>query len=119
MARRERYRPFGQLGLRARITMSFTVGAVVVALVVILAAVVLIRLALNPYVLSYDANHALGSQCVLYGYGLPALAFYGAAWIFAKRARDHAVTVLESGAFVFALLLIALDVEREIVQRAA
>src|SRR5439155_14191977 len=38
-----------------------------------IAAAILVRLALNPYVLSYDASQTLGSQWVLYGYGIPAL----------------------------------------------
>jgi uncharacterized membrane protein len=74
------------------------------------AAVILVRLALNPYVLSYETNHALGTQWILYGYGIPALAFFGAAWMFRQRLNDYTVTVLENGAFVFALLLVALEI---------
>ena len=74
------------------------------------AAVILARLALNPYVLSYETNHALGTQWILYGYGIPALAFFGAAWMFRQRLNDLTVTMLESGAFVFALLLVALEI---------
>jgi uncharacterized membrane protein len=74
------------------------------------AAVILVRLAFNPYVLSYETNHALGTQWILYGYGIPALAFLAAAWLFKQRLDDLAVTVLESGAFVFALLLVALEI---------
>jgi uncharacterized membrane protein len=74
------------------------------------SAAVLIRLALNPYVLSYEANHALGSQWVLYGYGIPAAAFYAAARLFRERQIDRAVIVLESGALAFALLLVAFEI---------
>lgn len=74
------------------------------------AAVILVRLALNPYVLSYETNHALGTQWILYGYGIPALAFFVAGWMFRQRLNDLTVTVLESGAFVFALLLVALEI---------
>jgi uncharacterized membrane protein len=74
------------------------------------AAVILARLALNPYVLSYETNHALGTQWILYGYGIPALAFFAAGWMFKQRLNDLTVTVLESGAFVFALLLVALEI---------
>jgi uncharacterized membrane protein len=74
------------------------------------AAVILVRLALNPYVLSYETNHALGTQWILYGYGIPSLAFLAAAWLFRQRLADLTVTVLESGAFVFALLLVALEI---------
>ncbi len=41
--RRDRFQPFGQLGLRARITLTFTLGAVVVALVVMITSVALVR----------------------------------------------------------------------------
>ncbi|MGE0006606.1 MAG: DUF2339 domain-containing protein [Parvibaculaceae bacterium] len=74
------------------------------------AAVILARLALNPYVLSYETNHALGTQWILYGYGIPALAFLAAGWLFKQRLSDLAVTVMESGAFIFALLLVALEI---------
>ena len=74
------------------------------------AAVILVRLALNPYVLSYETNHALGTQWILYGYGIPALAFFAAGRMFKQRLNDLAVTVMESGAFVFALLLVALEI---------
>ncbi|WP_119391806.1 DUF2339 domain-containing protein [Taklimakanibacter lacteus] len=74
------------------------------------AAVILARLALNPYVLSYETNHALGTQWILYGYGIPALAFFVAGWMFRQRLNDLTVTVMESGAFVFALLLVALEI---------
>lgn len=79
-------------------------------LALVVAAVILVRLALNPYVLSYEVNHALGTQWILYGYGIPALAFFAAGWLFKQRLNDLAVTVMESGAFVFALLLVALEI---------
>jgi uncharacterized membrane protein len=74
------------------------------------AAVILVRLALNPYVLSYETNHALGTQWILYGYGIPAVAFYAAGLMFKQSLSDRTVTVMESGAFVFALLLVALEI---------
>jgi len=74
------------------------------------AAVILVRLALNPYVLTYETNNALGTQWILYGYGIPALAFFAAGRMFKQRLNDLTVTVLESGAFVFALLLVALEI---------
>jgi uncharacterized membrane protein len=79
------------------------------ALALAIAAAVLIRLALNPYVLGYDATYVLGSQWVLYGYGIPAACFYAGALLFRERADDRTVLVLESGALAFALLLIGLE----------
>ncbi len=79
-------------------------------LALVIAAVILARLALNPYVLSYETNHALGTQWILYGYGIPALAFLAAGQMFRQTLNDLTVTVMESGAFVFALLLVALEI---------
>ena len=76
----------------------------------VLAAVILVRLALNPHVLSYDVRQTLGYHWVLYGYGIPALCFYAAAELFRPRDAARTVAILESGALVFALLLVALEI---------
>ena len=76
----------------------------------VLAAAVLVRLAVNPYVLSYEATQDLGHHWVIYGYGIPALAFYAAAVLFRPRDAARTVAILESGALVFALLLISLEI---------
>ena len=55
----------------------------------VLAAAILVRLALNPYVLSYDTTHALGSHWVLYGYGIPAAASCRSAACSGRRADDY------------------------------
>jgi uncharacterized membrane protein len=75
-----------------------------------IAAAVLIRLALNPYVLDYDAAETLGAQWIVYGYSVPALAFYVAAQLFRATIADRAVIVLETGALAFALLLASLEI---------
>ena len=79
-----------------------------VALVV--ALLVLTRLMLNWYVLDY----ALGGWPVLNGllitYGLPALCFALAAYLFRQRGDDMLVAVLEMGAVTFVTLLVALEI---------
>jgi uncharacterized membrane protein len=68
------------------------------------ASVVIVRLILNPDVLSYEA-HAFGrASWVLYGYGIPAFACGLAAWIFAERGRDQTIAILEGAALLFAVL---------------
>jgi uncharacterized membrane protein len=47
---------------------------------------------------------------MLYGYGLPMLAFYLAARLFRRTADDLLVTVLEGGALVFLVILITLEI---------
>ncbi|CAN5370079.1 DUF2339 domain-containing protein [soil metagenome] len=74
------------------------------------AAVILVRLALNPYVLSYETTHTLGHHWVIYGYGIPAAAFYLASRQFLALNASRTVAVLESGALVFALLLLSLEI---------
>jgi uncharacterized membrane protein len=73
-----------------------------IALVV--AAIVLVRLVLNPDILSYEADAFGRASWVLYGYGIPALACAAAAWLFAQTQRDQTVTILEAAALLFATL---------------
>jgi uncharacterized membrane protein len=76
----------------------------------IIASAVLVRLILNPYVLDYEATAQLGAQWILYGYGVPAVAFFAASRLFRRSADDAIVTVLECGALAFALLLIGFEI---------
>ncbi|MGH6875581.1 MAG: DUF2339 domain-containing protein [Aestuariivirgaceae bacterium] len=75
-----------------------------------LASIVLLRLVINPYIFDYEANSLFGTQWILYGYGLPALAFYVASVMFRRAAEDLTVTVLEAGALAFVLLLVAFEI---------
>ncbi|MFC0409552.1 DUF2339 domain-containing protein [Roseomonas elaeocarpi] len=76
----------------------------------VVAAVVLVRLLLNPSVLDY----ALGGQVVLNGllpaYGLPALACLLAAWWFRRDGDDGAVALLEAGGAALLSALVLLEV---------
>lgn len=76
----------------------------------IVAAVVLVRLVLNYNLLDYALGTLPGLNWLLYGYGLPAAAFYFAARWFGGAARDPLVTVLEAGALAFAVLLVTLEI---------
>ncbi|MEE8371550.1 MAG: DUF2339 domain-containing protein, partial [Sphingomonadales bacterium] len=65
----------------------------------VLAAIVLVRLVLNPYTLDYSIVGTLpGVNWLLYGYGLPALAFYAARLLFRRGEEDRLQDVLEAGA---------------------
>ncbi|NNE23924.1 MAG: DUF2339 domain-containing protein, partial [Rhizobiales bacterium] len=75
-----------------------------------LATVVLVRLSFNPYIFDYPATDWFGQQWVLYGFGISAAAFFFAAQKFRKSADDELVTALESGALVFAVLLVTYEV---------
>jgi uncharacterized membrane protein len=77
---------------------------------VIVAVIVLARLAFNPYVLGYPIGDGLVFNWLLYGYGLPMLSFAAAAWLFRRDADDLLVQVLEGGAAVFLVLLTSLEI---------
>ncbi|MGI9412081.1 MAG: DUF2339 domain-containing protein, partial [Hyphomicrobiales bacterium] len=76
----------------------------------VVATVVLVRLALNWNVLDYPLHSAIGSNWILYGYGVPAAMFYWAARQFREKADDYVVTLLEGGTLVFATMLVSLEI---------
>ncbi|CBS85745.1 DUF2339 domain-containing protein [Azospirillum lipoferum] len=77
----------------------------------LVAAAVLVRLAINPYVLDYE-----GYAWIAYGYGLPALGFLLAARLMRTapdgRGDDLVVMVLEAGALIFTTLMLSLGIHR-------
>ncbi|MEQ8354916.1 MAG: DUF2339 domain-containing protein [Kiloniellaceae bacterium] len=76
----------------------------------LVAAVVLLRLALNYNVLDYPLGSLPGLNWILYGYGVPALAFWWAARSFRRQADGQVVLLLESGAMVLLWLLLTLEI---------
>lgn len=80
----------------------------------VLAAVVLVRLTLNFKIVGYPLGGVAGFSWILYGYGLPALCFFAAARWFRRVADDRLVVLLESGALVFGVSLLSLEI-RELV----
>ncbi len=79
-----------------------------------LALLVLIRLVFNPYVLDYPAEGMAGLSWVIYGYGIPALAFWLAARWFARppgaRGDERLIALLDGGCLVFVFLLATLEI---------
>ncbi len=73
------------------------------------AAIVLTRLVLNPYVLDYPLGPTPIVNWLLYGYGVPAAAFIVATRQFGSRADDKLVWLLEAGSAAFSLLLLSLE----------
>ena len=59
----------------------------------------LVRLALNPYALAYPMAAPIFNW-LLYGYGVPALAFIVATRQFGSRADDLLVRMLEAGSLL-------------------
>lgn len=76
------------------------------------AAVVLVRLLLNWHVLDYGFGTTPVLNGLLPAYGIPAVAFAYAAWLFRRRADDVTVGVLEAGAVAFLTVLVGMEVRQ-------
>ncbi len=81
------------------------------------AAAVLARLVLNPYVLDYPLAATPIFNWLLYGYGVPALAFIVATRQFGSRADDLTTAVLEAGSIVFTTALLTLELRHALTAR--
>ena len=84
----------------------------------LLGGIVLGRLVLNPEVFNYALTAMPGLNWMLYGYGVPTLAFYAAARMFRRHADDRLVLMLEAGALVFLTLFWTMEIA-DIVQGGA
>jgi len=76
----------------------------------VLAAVVLVRLLLNPGVADYDLGTWPIANALLYIYGVPALAFAATARWLGRGQRDYTALLLEAGALALAMALITLEI---------
>jgi uncharacterized membrane protein len=81
----------------------------------VVAAAVIVRLLLNPELLAYHVASMPVLNWILYGYGIPAAAFFTAAIWFRETADDTLVAVLEGGALLFATLLVSLEIHNVLV----
>ncbi len=75
-----------------------------------IAAAVAVRLVLFHHMPGLPFGAPGSAFWILYGYGLPALAFFLAARWFRKTADDHLVMILESGTIAIAVALISLEI---------
>jgi uncharacterized membrane protein len=81
------------------------------------AGIVLVRLVLNPYLLDYPLSSTPIFNWLLYGYGLPALAFVVATRQFGGRADDLLVSVLEGGSVAFSAMLLTFELRHALYGR--
>lgn len=81
------------------------------ALARLMAALVAVRLLVNFSVLEYPIGTDPVFNWLLYGYGLPLLAFAAAAWLARRQGPGEAqfATLLEGGAIAFAFTLVTLE----------
>ena len=71
--------------------------------------IVIARFVFNPMILDYDGQVFVVFGWVLYGYGIPAVATFLAAGIFARKQTDAVTTLCEVAAAGFAFLMVALQ----------
>lgn len=76
----------------------------------LLTVTVTIRLVFNPYVLDYDVSSNPLLNWVLYGYGMPIVAYWYAARLLRRVAIDELVMAVEASILAFAFLLLTLEV---------
>jgi uncharacterized membrane protein len=76
----------------------------------VLGAVVLVRLLLNPAVADYDLGTWPILNGLLYTYGIPAAAFAGSAFWLRRSGDDAAVLLLEAGGLALAVALASLEI---------
>ncbi len=79
---------------------------------VLLAGTVLVRLVFNQGILGYTPIETPIFNWLLYGYGIPSVAFLGAAHLFRQKKDDLLVMLLEAGALVFGVLLVTLEIRQ-------
>jgi uncharacterized membrane protein len=78
----------------------------------ILAGGVVVRLALNPMVFGYPTGDTVIFNWLLYGYGIPILAFAGASFLFRRLEDTRLAEALAWGAELLGFLLIGLQVRQ-------
>jgi uncharacterized membrane protein len=71
---------------------------------------VLVRLVFNYELFDYRLGTTPGLNWMLYGYGLPTLAFYIAARLFRRTGDDRLVLALEAGALAFLTLFCTMEI---------
>ena len=76
----------------------------------VLAAIVLVRLLLNPAIADYEIGPGAVFNALLYVYGVPWLAFFAATRWFRRGGEDALVRVLESGTVALFVALVSLEI---------
>ena len=75
-----------------------------------LAGIVFCRLVLNWNIFDYASGTTAEFGWILYGYGVPAAAFFGAAIRFRVQRDDWLVALLEALGLLFAVLMVTLEI---------
>jgi uncharacterized membrane protein len=79
-------------------------------LAAITVVVVAARVAYEPRIAGDEIGAALIFNWLLYGYGVPAASFWLGGWLMRKRADDLPAHMVDGGAILFSVLLVALEI---------
>ncbi len=79
-------------------------------LAAIMVAVVAARLAYQPTIAGAELGTTPIFNWLLYGYGVPAAAFWAAGWLLRRRADDLPARMVDAGAILFTVLLAVLEI---------
>jgi uncharacterized membrane protein len=72
--------------------------------------VTLARTAYEPRIVGNDLGDTPIFNWLLYGYGVPALAFWAAGWLLRRRGDDVPARIADAGAILFTVLLVILQI---------
>jgi uncharacterized membrane protein len=79
-------------------------------LAAIMVAVVVARVGYEPRIVGTDLGTTPIFNWLLYGYGVPAAAFWVAGWLLRRRADDLPARMVDAGAILFTVLLAVLEI---------
>jgi uncharacterized membrane protein len=83
-------------------------------LVGVLVVLVLARIAWEPRIVGSDVGTTPVFNWILYGYGVPMVAFWGGGYLLRRRADDGPARLCDSAALLFAVLLVFLEIRHYI-----
>jgi len=91
------------IGMQRPLPMLRWLAAVIVALV-------LARIGWEPRIVGVDVGTTPIFNWLLYGYGMPALAFWVGGWLLRQRADDVPARAVDAAAILFTVLLCFLEI---------
>jgi len=83
-------------------------------LVAIIGALVVLRIGWMQHVVGRDVGATPVFNWILYGYGIPAAAFWLAGWLLRRRADDRPASMIEAGALLLTVLTVFLEIRHYI-----
>jgi uncharacterized membrane protein len=79
-------------------------------LVAVIGVLVIARIGWMQHVVGRDVGTAPIFNWLLYGYGIPAAAFWLGGWLLRKRADDRPARMIEAGALLLTVLTVVLEI---------